>query len=681
MENWMKLGNKFQSIISFQVVLLIAISAIIYLPFVGKFNFYRDDWYYFMDAHVGGSKIFQEMFKYDRPARGYFFETYYTIFGDNHLPYHLGQYIWHVAAALAALWLFRMLWTRQPSSIQFYMALLFLIYPGYISWIAGIEYQPMMVSLFLEVFSIALTIKAIRVTNIWAKITLYVASILTGWGYLLLVEYAIGMEAFRLFCIFILASRSTALSLPKKLGFTLKNWLYTAIIPIGFLIWRFVIFENTRKATDLSFQISNFLDSPRQVLQYWFNNFFYSVFNVSISAWISPFDWQFFGLESKDKYLGIFLTIVIFILLFMLFISQKKKADNFQEKWKFEAVAFGFSSILIGLLPVIITNRVVQFADFSYYSLPVSLASAMFITGFVSFLSSRWIKQVAFFLLVGFASLSHYALAVNTVREANTISQFWWQMYWRAPGIQAGTTLAIYYPNMAIREDFDNIWGPANLIYFPDHREEDDVLDFSLSGMSLTSQDVERVLAGEPPQRWRYRTHAMLRDFSNILVISQSSKNSCVQVFDNKWLIYSSNENSQIVKIAPYSKVKNITFNQSTPILPQFIFGNEPEHTWCYYYEKAELAIQQGLWVQAANLGDEVIEQGLSAPDPMAWIPFLKAYALTNNGEKIQFVAKKVKNENLLNVKVCNMFRDHTDSKVQLEPEMEILIDSLFCPG
>src|SRR5690606_17228567 len=143
---------------SSDVLFLLLISAVVYLPRIGDLTYYRDDWYYIYDGMVGGAKVFHEMFRIDRPARGFFFEWYFSMLGANPLPWHIGAFLWRGLSAVGALWLFNILW-RDARKFNFIAALLFAIYPGYFWWISAIEYQPMIASLALQVFSIAFTLK------------------------------------------------------------------------------------------------------------------------------------------------------------------------------------------------------------------------------------------------------------------------------------------------------------------------------------------------------------------------------------------------------------------------------------------------------------------------------------------------------------------------------------------
>jgi len=59
---------------------------------------------------------------------------------------------------------------------------------------------------------------------------------------------------------------------------------------------------------------------------------------------------------------------------------------------------------------------------------------------------------------------------------------------------------------------------------------------------------------------------------------------------------------------------------------PAAIFGAEPKHCWCYYFEKAELARQMRDWEQVTRFGDEVRKLGLTPGDATEWIPFVEGY-------------------------------------------------------
>lgn len=242
---------------------LLLISAVVFLPRIGELTYYKDDWYYVYDGMIGGAKIFHEMFRIDRPARGFFFEWYFLLFGVNPLAWHVGAFIWRGLSAIGALWIFDILW-RDNRKFNFVAALLFAIYPGYFWWISAIEYQPMIASLALQVFSIAFTLKAIQLVapaavlgggdaalSKFKRIAYIIGAILTGWAYIALVDYAIGMEAFRFIAVYLLVNRDGQLDFWKRLINTVKARAWTLVIPLGIAVWRIFFFTNERKATDI----------------------------------------------------------------------------------------------------------------------------------------------------------------------------------------------------------------------------------------------------------------------------------------------------------------------------------------------------------------------------------------------------------------------------------------------
>ena len=69
--------------------------------------------------------------------------------------------------------------------------------------------------------------------------------------------------------------------------------------------------------------------------------------------------------------------------------------------------------------------------------------------------------------------------------------------------------------------------------------------------------------------------------------------------------------------------IRSSTF---TAALPTSIFGTEPQHNWCYYYQKADLARQHEDWKQIAELGDEARANGLTPTDIDEWLLFVEGY-------------------------------------------------------
>ncbi|HSL44012.1 MAG TPA: hypothetical protein VK897_11315 [Anaerolineales bacterium] len=682
----MKALRKFIHTPLVEVLLIVVIAGVTYLPHLSQATIYRDDWYYTMDRLIGGPGVFEEMFSIDRPARGSLFETYYQLFGIRPFPYHMSSFLWRVAGGLAALWLFRQLWPRQRLA-TFVMALLFALYPGYLRWMEGFENQPRILSSFLETLSIALTLQAIRTTRKLPKIFAWTCSVLTGWAYILLVDFAFGMEIFRLLCVFLLVNRNQeSLSIVKKSILAARAWAITALIPFGFLFWRLFLFHNERPATDIGLQLSYLIASPLNTGAGWLLRLFQSAFNVLAPAWVEPLVQNLFEISLPDTTFGLLIAgIAVFLFLGISLLMEKIEGNNTNEldgissqKWQSEAIWVGLTGVIVGVLPVIVANRYISMEVYSHYALPASLACVMTVVGVVSLLSSRNVRLGVASGLVLFAVLTHYTASLRVLHEERVIANFWHQVVWRAPGIKAGTTLFVSYPSVHYGEDVDAVAGPANFLYFPEQTNYIPVL-YPLIALPQMEYTTINVLRGGKERADGYRTHVGEINYDNVLVISQPTEDSCVHVIDAQRPTYSSQDSDQILLLGQYSKIQNVLTDSRAPHPAEFIFGPEPAHTWCYYYQQAELALQEGDWEEVIEIGDRVAQSGLRPNDRIEWMPFLQAYAIKGDEKAFETTAEKIERLLFVRREACNVLLHIREMGSTFTPRIQSLINEKVC--
>ncbi len=669
------------------ILLILAIAAVVYLPNLSQATIYRDDWYYVMDRLIGGPGVFQEMFSIDRPARGPLFEAYFQLFGIRPFPYHMSSFLWRVAGGVAALWLFRQLWPRQRLATLM-MVLLFTLYPGYLRWMEGFENQPRILSSFLQALSIALTLHAIRTTQTISKILAWIASILTGWAYIALVDFSFGMEAFRFLCVFLLVSREQQL-LPflKRSIVALRAWGIAALIPFGFLFWRFFLFQNERPVTDVGLQLSFLFTSPLLTGLWWLARLIQSVANVSFVAWGAPLFQNLFEMGLTNIMVGMLLAgVAVLILLTVSYLIWKREGDGTHTsdsvgRWQFEAMWIGMAGVVAGVLPVIIANRFVNFAGYSHYALPASLAGAMVIVGIVFLIPSRNARFGIMAGLVFLAVLTHYTASLRILHEEQTIADFWHQVAWRVPGIDAGTTLVVNYPAINYAEDVDAVAGPANFLYFPEQTNQIPAV-YQLVALPQMNYITKDILAGGR-RSYEYRTHVGEINYNNILVISQPTPSSCVHVIHAQWPRYSEGDSDQILLLGQYSNIENIQTDGTALKPAEFIFGPEPPHdeTWCYYYQQAELALQNEDWEKIIEIGDQVTQLRLSPNDRIEWAPFLQAYAFTGDVKAFKATAIKMDTSPFVRREACRTLLQMQETGATFSSEIQSQMDERLCRG
>ncbi|RJP56182.1 MAG: hypothetical protein C4557_00005, partial [Anaerolineaceae bacterium] len=97
---------------------------------------------------------------------------------------------------------------------------------------------------------------------------------------------------------------------------------------------------------------------------------------------------------------------------------------------------------------------------------------------------------------------------------------------------------------------------------------------------------------------------------------------------------------SDVRKLAAGSDIDLIQLTDTEPILPKEIYGTANTQTWCYYFQKADLARQYGQWDEIVRLWDETQSVGERADNGFEYIPFIEGFGHTGNWEQAAELTK-----------------------------------------
>ena len=654
----------------FSILLLIFVSAIAYLPLVGKFGYFNDDWYLMYAASAYGPHSFIPIFSVDRPGRALVMIPAYLLFGGNPLYYNLSAYVFRVLGALALLWCLNMLWPGKRTATTL-MSLLFLIYPGFLSQPNAIDYQSHIIGLAAALSSIALMVKAISIESRLNKAILHVLSILLGWLYLSQMEWYIGFEFFRWACVFALSARSGKTLLEK--GRKAIRWAYPSlIIPIAFLTWRLFFFHSQRGATDTDIQLEFVKLYPIQTLYHWSVQVLQDLFDVTLSAWVIPLSQL---TDYIQRWGGIMVIITVAVVLFVLnkFTDGDEQPESQVFSFSKEALILGFLSATAGLVPIAIANRDVSFPLYSRYSLVSSVGACIFIVALLTNINGRLLRSAILAGLIGIALLTHHANSVKFAQEAALMRTFWWQVSWRVPQFAPRTTLIGTYAAGATEEDYF-IWGPANLIYYPEKENLENIQPVLFASV-LNKGTVLDVLNKERQKYDNRKNIVTYPNHRNIVILSQPTSASCVHVIDGLRPEFSQGELDSIRVIGPYSEIEHVLAGETSHAPPTIVFGPEPTRDWCYYYEKADLARQRGDWESVLKLYNEASKSGFAPSDDIEWMPFLQAYAQTGAIQRLTTLAPTITSDPYVAQQACSILA----SMSGLSAQVTETIDALYC--
>ncbi len=663
----------------FGALLIIVIAGIAYLPLVSQLGYLNDDWYLMYDMQVKDVSFFNEIFGIDRPGRALAMIPLFSLFGFNPLWFHLSAFVFRAFGGVFVYWTMHMIWGERRNFFALITGLLFTIYPGFLSMPNAIDYQSHILGLFLATLSVALTVKAILTTDRTQKIFLITGSILAGWGYLSQMEYFIGIEAFRFAAIMVLMWRAQGETFWQKVLKIVKVSLPFLLIAAGFLIWRLFFFESERKATDVGLQVTQIFTDPLIVL-WWLNFLIQDFFTVTLAAWNLPVYQLAFTMRLKDIATAVmWASLAVAALLYGLRWVEEKIAETestFDTGTMRETLFISILSIAGGLIPVILVNRHVILPDYSRYTLIASIGAVMLLALLVENISKRNVQMTVLGVLVTVAVLTHYGNTIRYVDETQATRNFWWQVAWRAPQIEEGVTLLAMYPNSPLSEDYF-IWGPANLIYYPEKQSNNPVV-VKLPAAVLDGNTVTQVTTNGGVETPLRRGNYLERDFGNVLVMVQSNPNSCVRFINGASPELNAFDDGRVMMVAPYSKLDEVATDGEMPSVPEHVFGSEPERGWCFYYQQADLARQRGEWDAVTTLLDEALNKGYYPNDPLEWIPFMQAYAVQGNVEEIREMTKLIVLDKYLRLQVCNNMKYLAENET-LSSEVNEFITKKIC--
>jgi hypothetical protein len=291
-------------------------------------------------------------------------------------------------------------------------------------------------------------------------------------------------------------------------------------------------------------------------------------------------------------------------------------------------IGLGLYALLVGGWPFWATHLPIELVyPWDRFTLPMMLGASLLVVGLLELLGNRQLLKVLLLsALIGLAVGFQFQHSNTYRRDWNTQAQFFWQMAWRAPAIQPGTLLLSSELPFAYFSD-NSLAAPLNWLYAPDNPSRSmDYMFYSIEArLGLNLPALETGL----PIEQDYRAASYEGNTSQALVLYYQPP-GCVKFLDPAADSALPQKPKYISDAMPLSDLTTIRSDTQYPARPpEHIFGPEPAHGWCYYFEKAELARQSGQWQQIGTLAEKAFALGeilypVNAPE---LLPYIEAYA------------------------------------------------------
>jgi hypothetical protein len=616
-------------------------------------GYYYDDWYLLWSGLARGAGSIIPLFSTDRPYMGVVYSYVYRLLGDQLINWQLYALLWRFLGGLAFLWILRLLWPQQKY-LTTMMTVLFIVYPGFLSLPNANTRQNHLFGFASALLSIALMLQALKTRAVGWKVALIALSALLTANYLFIYEYMLGFEGARLALLGYALFQDGFRKWRSLAVEALKHWWPYPIVTAAFLYWRIFIFDSSRHATNATRLVGDYLGNLRYMSMRLTFETAKDFLDTSIFAWFV----QPYHLISSAEYsnLGkaLLIAAVILLLAWLYSFAFKQWGEHEYQEETLPGLSRDFLWLgafvtLCAVFPVVLSGRNVDLTDaYKSYGLHPISGVVIFVAG-IALMFRPHIRKAALLTLLVISVTTQGLNADRWKRFWKYERETWWQLSWRAPDIQNDTLVMAYFPNgYQLQQDYET-WGPVNLIYRPGPAEAPAIQAEVLT--SQTSYDILR----KSTRANDVRDIPMNRNFNNLLLISLPSDNSCAHLLDGSLPVYSESDSLLIQRVGGYSHIDRIVTSGEAHLPPTAIFGAEPAHGWCYYYQKAALARQEGNWKEVGRLYDEIIAKNLRPGDQSEWVPYIEGLVNQGRAEEAKaLVNKEIKGREGLRYPLCS---------------------------
>jgi len=658
------------------ILILLLFGSLAYLFLLRGWGYYKDDWHLIWAGNAHGISGIIQLFTLDRPFMGVLYAITYRLLGESTLAWQVFGLLMRLSSAMFFYWLVSLIWQKN-SRLTLFMTCIFLIYPGFLQQPNANTFQNHFIGLAAAIASMVFTIQSLQSKSKAWKSFFILASMLLTLFYLMIYEYMIGLEIVRFLLVdYTLKQKEPVPFIKRIIRLFLIAIPYLIVIGV-FLFWRLAIFSSTRAATDPGLIGAMYISQPLPMLMRLILESMKDVFTVMVSAWVVPL----YQLSENLDYPSLLLAILVGaagMAAWLLFTKKEITSTlDGEDHIKHESLfLFFFGTLLafITLVPIILMNRDIHFSDqFDRYSLQATIGVSIAIGGLLNGIKKPIFKRWLTASVLGISLVTQVCNGIYYQRFWSAQQQLWWQLTWRAPGIKKGTTLVALMPfGYGLAEGYE-IWGPANRIYYPAEK------DIILSGETVNQETLGWIQSQQSYGRV-FRTFSYTVDFKNSLILSMPGNGSCMHVLGGNPLELSGNEGAVARLLAPASHPGLIEANTDSAVPPAEIFGQEPTHNWCYYYQKISLERQRGNWAAAADLADEALSLNLMPSDNSEWMPLYESYFRVGNMERTNEIGGILRASPEFIAPYCAQFTVDVVDQISAEKDLSFLVFNI-CPN
>ncbi len=587
-------------------IIILVVMVVTFALLIPDLGYYLDDWPNVYFDKIGGNEATLLFHASDgRPIKGWYPILLFDLFGYSPLPWQIFNLGLRYLTVLFSWLIFRALWPKSEKPVAA-AALLFAVYPVFAQQPIAITFIPQWTSFLCVFVSTYLMILGIQKPR-WALAFTLPALIISAVG-LVISDYFIALEFIRPFIIWMLIWNQKNTLRDRAIATGLRFLPYLAVVA-SYVVWRW-FFAVLPVADRLEVSLlTKIAASPIRETIHLGLVVLQDLIAIVVSAWYKTFEPGILRLDSPIEMAALALTA--FVSVFTYFAVWKltngvEESGSQTNKEVRQRLFIGILMVVLGAAPGWLIGRQVSDTSgiwndrFGMASMAgaglvvVSIAELMFTT-------PKW-RQVFLAILVGLAA-GWQVRNLNDYRWSWTYQQrFYNQLLWRIPALKPDTLFLAereFFPKVGVYPTAFTI----NTLY-PPSRDTGQVDYWFLTIPKYFGNDMESFLEGAPVNAGHWLAWFSGFTHDAIVVDYRYDESQCLWVLgpedELNPMITDTTRNSLII-----SDLTRITKEPAIGYPQWDVIGPELPKSWCYYYQKADLAQQFEDWPAIQQLWEE----------------------------------------------------------------------------
>ena len=616
--------------------MIFAVCAFCFGILLARLGFFQDDWHHVFFAYWQGAEGLQRFLLADRgPFAWPVYAAFFRLLGYSPAAWHWSLMLVRVVTVLVFWISARRIWP-QAGTLTAWLGILFAVYPIFTLQPLAVAYALHWTMYLVFMLSILAMLEAQRRPK--SSVLLTAVALALQAVHLALIEYFAGLELARPILLWLLLRDLGGRARIKESARLSIPYLLVLLLYVGYRSSYGVIFGYDR--FNMAATLTTLLQSPLAGVQGVLQVALQDLLHVLISQWHAALDPAVIDLSRPSTYFILASMIGAGGLAYLGWRNiERQRNDADTHVWPRQILVAGLLMVIVSMLPFWLTGFSIYQKN-QLWSQRLALAAmpgaSMLVVGAVYALIDRQLtRHLVLSILLGLAVGVHVQTARLFQDSWDKQRQLYWQLHWRAPSLRSKTLIVadqeilffmgIYPTAFAINVLYPQITPPPEMSYW--------------FNAGFEHVNFDNFVGGEDLEFSKYGATFVASAKDVLAITFEPGLDQCLWILRPEL----SNARSLTLPAKTWLEVSNASLVQDVPenMPPKAVFGSEPQRTWCYYFEKADLARQYERWDEIVRLWHEADAQGWGAPNAVELLPFIEAFAREDSWQEAQGLTRQ----------------------------------------